>query len=175
MVDAQTISIIFAGVSIGVAALYYTLTLRNTQRAQQLQLETRQAQLFMQAYSRFTEKEFQKSWFEMVSQWEWDDYDDFMAKYGPKTNSEDASKWGSVLAYFEGLGVFVEQGLIDIELVSRLGSTNIINCWEKFGPVFEEYTRRTGNPYAYDYLEWLYNELKDKRHKIPITSQEPKK
>ena len=175
MADAQTISIIFAGVSIGIAALYYTLTLRNTQRAQQLQLETRQAQLFMQAYNRFTEKEFQKSWFEIVSQWEWDDYDDFMAKYGPKTNSEDASKWGSVLAYFEGLGVFVEQGLIDIELVSRLGSTNIINCWEKFGPVFEEYTRRTGNPYAYDYLEWLYNELKDKRHKIPITSQEPKK
>ncbi len=175
MVDAQTTSIIFAGVSIGIAALYYTLTLRNTQRAQQLQLETRQAQLFMQAYNRFTEKEFQKSWFEMVSQWEWDDYDDFMAKYGPKTNSEDASKWGSVLAYFEGLGVFVEQGLIDIELVSRLGSTNIINCWEKFGPVFEEYTRRTGNPYAYDYLEWLYNELKDKRHIIPVTSQEPKK
>ena len=80
MVDAQTISIIFAGASIGVAALYYTLTLRNTQRAQQLQLETRQAQLFMQAYNRFTEKEFQKSWFEMVIQWEWDDYDDFMAK-----------------------------------------------------------------------------------------------
>ena len=174
MVDAQTTSIIFAGVSIGVAALYYTLTLRNTQRAQQLQLETRQAQLFMQAYNRFTEKEFQKSWFEMVSQWEWDDYDDFMTKYGPKTNSEDASKFGSVLAYFEGLGVFVEQKLIDIELVSRLGSSNIINCWEKFRPVFEEYTRRTGNPYTYDYLEWLYNELKNKRHKIPVTSQEPK-
>ena len=174
MVDAQTISIIFAGASIGVAALYYTLTLRNTQRAQQLQLETRQAQLFMQAYNRFTEKEFQKSWFEMVIQWEWDDYDDFMAKYGPKTNSEDASKFGSVLAYFEGLGVFVEQKLIDIELVSRLGSSNIINCWEKFRPVFEEYTRRTGNPYTYDYLEWLYNELKEKRHKIPVTSQEHK-
>ncbi len=100
MVDAQTISIIFAGVSIGVAALYYTLTLRNTQRAQQLQLETRQAQLFMQAYSKFIDREFQKSFFEIVHQWEWDDYDDFMAKYGLKTNSEETSKWGSVLAYF---------------------------------------------------------------------------
>jgi hypothetical protein len=146
---------------------YYVLTVRNNQRNQRQQLETRQAQLFMQAYGIFTEKEFQKNWFEMVYQWYWDDYDDFMAKYGPQTNSEEASKWGSVLAYFESLGVFVEQKLIDIELVSRLGSYNIINCWEKFSPVFEEYTRRSGDPYTYDYLEWLYNELKTKRHVVP--------
>ena len=76
------------------------------------------------------------------------------------------------MVYFESLGVFVEQKLIDIELVSRLGSSNIIMCWNKFGPIFEEYTRRSGNPYTYEYVEWLYNELKTKRHALPVISQE---
>jgi hypothetical protein len=36
MVDAQTVSIVFAGLSIGIAAIYYTLTIRNSQRNQEL-------------------------------------------------------------------------------------------------------------------------------------------
>jgi len=78
-----------------------------------------------------------------------------------------------VLAYFEDLGVFIEQGLIDIELVSRLGSENIILCWEKYSPIWEEYTRRTGSPYTYEYIGWLYNELKTKRHEVPSMPREP--
>ena len=47
MVTVETISIVFTGLSISLAAFYYISTLRNAQRTQQMQLETRQAQLFM--------------------------------------------------------------------------------------------------------------------------------
>jgi len=172
MVSVETISIVFTGLSVSLAAFYYISTLRNAQKTQQQAQETRQAQLFMQAYNKFIDKEFQQNYMDIVYQHEWDDYDDWWEKYGPATNSGESSKRASVLSYFEGLGVFVEQNLIDIELVSRLGSQNIIWCWEKYSPLWEEYTRRTGSPYTYEYMGWLYNELKTKRHKIPIMSQE---
>ncbi len=160
MVDYGTLSMVLTGIGLIVAITYYSLQIRN-------QNTTRQAQLFMQTYNKFTDREFQRNFQEIVFQWEWDDYDDFWEKYGPETNSEESSKRGSVLSYFEGLGVFVEQGLIDIELVSRLCSGNIVRCWEKFGPLLEEYTRRSGSPYHYEYMGWLYNELKTKRHVVP--------
>ena len=39
---------------------YYVLTVRNAQRNQQHQLETRQAQLFMNVFNTFASKEYQK-------------------------------------------------------------------------------------------------------------------
>ncbi len=39
---------------------YYVLTVRNSQRMQQLQIETRKAQLYMQLFMRITSEEFLK-------------------------------------------------------------------------------------------------------------------
>ena len=47
-VGYQTISIIFAVISFGIASIYYALTLRRAAKDRQTTLETRQAQLFMQ-------------------------------------------------------------------------------------------------------------------------------
>ena len=65
MVTIETISIVFTGISISLAAFYYINTLKNAQRARDLSLkaqeqasETRQAQLFMQIYSMFSSDEF---------------------------------------------------------------------------------------------------------------------
>ena len=62
MVDAQTISIIFAGVSMGVAAIYYTLNLRNT-------IKTRQAQLFMSLYDTYMDERYQIAEATMLNDW----------------------------------------------------------------------------------------------------------
>ena len=51
MVDFQTISIVFTGLSISKAAFYYISALRNSRMTQEHALETRQAQLYMQIYS----------------------------------------------------------------------------------------------------------------------------
>ena len=71
MVDAQTISIIFAGVSIGLAAIYYMMTLRNQDR-------TRQTQLFMSLFETYMEESYQISEATMLNDWQWNDFEDFI-------------------------------------------------------------------------------------------------
>ncbi len=53
MVDIQTIGVLVATASVTLAATYYMLTLRATQRSMKNTLETRQVQMFMNIYSQF--------------------------------------------------------------------------------------------------------------------------
>ena len=161
MVDAQSISFIFAGLSIGVAAIYYTLTLRNTQRAQQLQLETRQAQLFTQLYSEFRSEENLRLYGKAL-QMTWDDYDDFVKKYGLE-EWEERVPFMHMNLYYEEIGVLLEEGLIDVNLVIQLIGSPFRLYWEKFEPIVLERRIRDNNPTNFDKMEYLYNEIKKLR------------
>ena len=144
MVDYQTVSIVLTGIGLIIALTYYALQIRNQNR-------TRQAQLFMQIYNRFNEVELTSKYDEILLKTEWKDYEN------------ERSIIGSLAAFFEGIGVLVEQDLVDIRLVSRLISTNVIYFWEKVEPVIKEFRERTENPFAWEYVEWLYNEIKASR------------
>jgi len=161
MADAQTISIMFAGVSIGIAALYYTLTLRNTQKNLQQQLETRQAQMFMQLYDRFNQKDHQRTWTETIWGMQWDDYHDWYQKYGPETNPDGWTSMQSVHAFFEGIGVLVKNELIDIRMVDDMMSSNIVITWEKFRPLILEIRKEWGVPQMWEWVEYLYDEIRN--------------
>ena len=106
MIDYQTLSIIFAGISIGIASIYYALTLRRAAKDRQTTLETRQAQLFMQIRDKW-DKDMIRRRFEIIS-WEWENYGDFMEKYGPESNPEAWSNLISMGQFFEGVGVLVK-------------------------------------------------------------------
>ena len=64
MFDYQTVSIVFTGISVSLAAFYYIMTLRNTQKNQELArktqehaLETRRTQLLMQIYQELSSED----------------------------------------------------------------------------------------------------------------------
>ncbi len=135
VVTVETISIVFTGLSVSLAAFYYISTLRNAQRTQQLTLETRQAQLFMQIYDRWSSREITEMEFEFRN-WEWDEYDDFERKYSDIKSTSLRAVLGK---YYEGIGVLIKRGLIDPTLVDDLMSSAILNYWEKWGPVVEEW------------------------------------
>jgi hypothetical protein len=86
MVTIETLSIVFTGISISLAAFYYINTLRNTRKNQELQLETRQTQLFMDIFKTWASKEFQRDLEQMRYTWEFDGFDDFFEKYGVENN-----------------------------------------------------------------------------------------
>jgi hypothetical protein len=157
-ITLQTIGILLTGLTVSIAAIYYTLTLRYTRRNQELQLETRQAQLFMQIYDRFSTSEFYGKWQDFRF-WEWDDYDEFMEKYGPSNNFDKWIQVNSFGAFLEGIGVLVKRKLIDPTLVDDLMSAVIEDFWIKMGPVVEEYKERTGRR-SFEWIELLYNEIK---------------
>jgi hypothetical protein len=153
MVTLETVLDVVPIVSLVVVLTYYSLQVRN-------QNKTRQAQLFMQIYNRYMERDFQTAEQEMYSQWEWQGFDDFFAKYGGTANPRAYGMHTQAGAFYEAMGVLVYRGMIDVRLVDDLMSWSILSYWDKFGPVMVEVRDRFNIPQNYEYVEYLYNRIK---------------
>lgn len=156
MVSIETVSIVIAAVSI-VAGVYLSLQSRKQE------LQTRQAELFMSLYNRWSSRVFRENTQDLLLNWTWADYDDFMAKYGP-LSLRNLSRWTTVVTFFEGVGVLVEQDLIDLRLVDRLLRNSIVGVWEKLEPIIVEYRKNFSAMHdmrkhypQYDSFEYLYD------------------
>ena len=157
----QTLLTFLTLFSVPVGVFYHIMTLRNTRKNQQLQLETRQAQLFTQLHSEFRRAETLRLYFKAL-QMTWDDLDDFEKKYGLE-NWEERIPYTSMSHFFEHLGVLLEEGLIDINLVIQIIGGTFKRFWEKFEPIVLERRIRESHPQYYDKMEYLYNEIEKLR------------
>jgi len=165
MVDYQTISILFAGLSIAVSIVYYAGVLRNANKTQQLQLETRKTQLFMQIYERLNSEESLKSWAELVNQ-EINDYDEFLMKYDSSVNPAHYAKRVHHWYTYHAIGELLRMGAIEPELVHRLQlAPLVILMWEKWEHIIKEMRLRENAPDYSEGFEYLYYELKRIRDK----------
>ena len=81
--DLQTVSIVIAAVSVVVGVIMSGLSLRNYAKS-------RRASIFLEFQKQATQ-EFLEDLFEVVGEWTWSDYNEFLANYGPITNPK---KWG---------------------------------------------------------------------------------
>ena len=70
-----------------VGIFYYIMTLQNTRKNQQIQLETRQAQLFMTLHIEDITQRASES-LDIMMSLEYEDLDDFESKYGLENNPE---------------------------------------------------------------------------------------
>ena len=177
MIDLQTISVVIAATGVTIATIYYTLTLRNTQkvrelslRAQEQALETRQAQFFWGLFEIWRSPEFRTQWHK-IRALEWRDFNDFSEKYGEERDIEAISAFSSTMTFFEGIGVLVKRKLIDISLVHDLLATSILWTWEQYEPIFKgdrEYFQR---PQMWDDFESLYNMVKKIEQEPSVTNE----
>lgn len=156
MVELETISIVFTGLSISLAAFYYISTLRNTQKTQQLQLETRQAQLFMQMYGRWSDAAFHDAATDIRST-SWVDFPDFKSRI--LENPEKYKSLGTMIRFYEGIGVLVKERLIDIRFVSLLMAGDIRQFWEEIGPIIEPWRMAWNYPRLASETEYLSNSI----------------
>ena len=127
---------------------YYVLTVRNSQKNQQMQLETRQAQLFMQVYT------------------QWRDPDRLRLLGRSRAldhNPEAYAKRIHIITELEGLGHLLSKGLLDLDLIPPIIKAVVKLQWEKWGPIELEYRRRQ-NPERSKYFEYIYNEIKRREH-----------
>jgi len=158
MASFEFLAILLTGLGLTVSIVYYTSVLRNANKTQQMQLETRQAQLFLNIFNVYASKQFQKDREALMALWKWTDYDDFMSKFGPEINPNDHAIWDSTITWLEGLGVLVKRGLIDPELVYDIMYGFIINFWEKHLPIFTKFREMWG-PKMFEDLEALYDQM----------------
>jgi hypothetical protein len=164
-VTLQTLLTYLTLISVPVGVFYHIMTLRNTKKNQEQQLETRQAQLFMNLYETWRSPEFRKN-----SRWinkfvEYKDSADFHRQYGSEENLDEFAIWTSISAFYEGIGVLVRRGLINLDLVDDLLRASIKVAWEKMGPEFVESRVIRGNSDLFNDFEYLYNEIK-KREEV---------
>jgi len=155
MIQIEYLPIVLTGIGIIASILYYTSVLRNANK-------TRQTQIFMNLYEVYRSVEFRRLWYG-TSSWSWTSYDDFMNKYGWETNPEAFSVLHSILGYFEGVGMLVKRGEIDIELVEDLLDFPAINLWNKFNFFVYGGRERQDWPELFANYEYLVNLINERR------------
>jgi len=139
-------------VGILVGIVYYITIMRNSQRNQQLQLETRQAQLYMQLFMRITSEEFAKKSIDLL-RFEYDDIDEFMENLLSGPDSSLHAKLFSMFWHIDGLGYMMSQELIDPEMVYNFGGGFAqVWHWKKWEPVIMRFRKRRGDP---EFLKWF--------------------
>jgi len=157
----EYLPLVLTGLGLTASILYYTMTLRN-------QNKTRQTQLFMQIHSALQSPEIQKNFYEILNQ-EWETPEEYMTKYGPKTNPDAYSKRAHIALIFENVGILLSRGLVDITLVRDMMTGGIIMFYEKLEPVIKYVREEENNPTWNEWVEYLYKQIK------PISNQRHEK
>lgn len=153
--DPTSVSIILASASVIVGVVLAVLQLRD-------QVRTRQAQLFMELYNHFSNKEFMRYLAEILHVVKYEEFDESQDKpifLLGETDIEVASTVGEVCAFFEGMGLLVKRKLIDINLVAELLSSPVCWVWEKLEPRIKRARELRQRPQIWEWFEYLYNEI----------------
>lgn len=155
MIDLQKVLTYLTLISVPVGVAYHIMTLNNTRKNQHMQLETRQAQLFMNIYNTYRSKEYIEH-AGYTYNMKYIDAVDFDSKYG-----EPATRlpYTQLSFFFEGIGVLVEEGLIDINLVAKLIPGDVAGHWRRFSPYIYERREKADFPEYMQAIEYLFNEL----------------
>jgi hypothetical protein len=153
----EYLPLVLTGIGIIVSILYYTSVLRNANKTQQMHLETRQAQLLMQVYNKYDTPDKQEAFVDMFF-WQWDDFDDFLRKYGPE-NPEKFKHFRSLITYFEGIGTLVRSNKLPIEEIYHMMGGASIQIWGNFMEIIDEFRDYWNYPRLLSETEYLYYEL----------------
>jgi hypothetical protein len=155
MVDIQTVSIAIASAGVFAAAIYYIFQIRH-------QTKLRQTDVIMRLHSFYNSEMFQKA-VTIVLSTDYKDYDDFVKEYGSSSASDVLISSRMVGGFFEGIGVLVNEKLLDITLVQKLFTVDVF--WEKAEPIVKGMRKQLSRPALYEWFEYLYNEVKKKEQR----------
>lgn len=169
-VSLQTLLTYLTLISVPVGVFYHVMTLRNTRKNQQLQLETRQAQLFMQLFNRWNDPSFAKVYgdYRYKTCAEANNDPEEISKIAIKAlfESYDPDIWipiQTLAQYFEGVSILVQKGLIDINMVERLLSGRIAWYWDSTEPFIQYVRERINDPTMYHEIEVLAEEMRRRK------------
>ena len=158
MVELSTIRDVVAIFSFAIGLTYYIMVLRNQQKNQKHAEETRKIQLLYLNNQFMREPNSNLHWNNMFSM-EWENYDDFMAKYGWENNPEFYDGRTSIWRMMNFSGLLVRDGLIDVSNhVQYTGDLDPI-VWSKFKNIIEEMRIRMDSPELYIGMEILAKEV----------------
>ncbi len=157
-VTLQTLLTYLTLISVPIGVIYHIMTLRNTRKNQELQLETRQAQLFMQIYQEMSSPEHYIRANKLLTM-EWEDWDDYVRKYGSENNPEAYALRCSMWYRLNGVGLLVKADLLDVDRVYDLMSGTILWQWEKWGDIIIRIREEYNVPGYMEGFEFIVEEI----------------
>jgi len=92
--------------------------------------------------------------------YDWKDFDDWAERYNERTNPEAIATFSSYMLFYDGIGVLVRRGFIDVGLVYELMADSVKVVWERYEPIFRGDREFFQNPKMWDDFEYLYNMIK---------------
>jgi len=157
MIDVQTMSIAIASAGVMAGIIYYAFQVRH-------QTKLRQTDLIMRLHSQACSKEFVEA-YQKVSNLKFNDYNDFVKKYG-SLYAEGPEQTAIIMCamFMEGIGILLHRRLVDIEAIQELFPVEI--GWRKLEPVLVGTREQYGRPGIYEWFEYLYNEVKKREQKL---------
>jgi hypothetical protein len=156
MVSVAEISAMVAAAGVLVGVALTVLELRHFSKQ-------RQTQLVVELSSQTRSREYKEATMEILSV-EFNDYNDFVKKYGAPFSKNPVSVSFSIFCtFYEQLGVLVKNKLINPYLVSQLFSIDI--PWQKVKPIVEGMRKQYHEPRLYEWFEYLYNEMQNREQR----------
>jgi hypothetical protein len=141
----QSVSYIAGASGVCIAAIFYVLNLRISQRNLREAERNKKIQLSISIADKLGSKEFRRDYIELW-QLDWRDTGDFMKKYDSSANTEASREhWAqrySVWLAYDNLGYLLREGLVDSEVVFNSAGNDCVTIWHRFWPVIDYYRRK---------------------------------
>jgi hypothetical protein len=148
MIDIPTVSSVITTVSIVVGVVFTILEIRHLAR-------TRRTDIIMKIYERFGSKELVEAMIKIGAA-KFESLKDYRKKYGFTEVVE-------IAVLFEGLGVLLEQNLIDIKMADRLFGPTLNSLWQRMELVIYAMRKGTNEPFFFSHFEYLVKALSSYR------------
>ncbi len=144
MIDIPTIASIVTTISIVIGVVFTILEIRHLTK-------TRKTEVIMRIYDRFGTRDVVEA-INRVGNAKFENITDYNKKYG----FTDVTM---IAELFEGIGVLLEQSLIDIKMVDKLFGPTLNLLWGRMKPVL--YAMREGlkEPFFFSHYEYLIERL----------------
>jgi hypothetical protein len=150
MIDIPTLSSLVTTVSIIVGVVFTLLEIRHFNK-------TRKTEIIMKIYDRFGSREIVEA-MNKVGAAKFESFEDYSKKYGLTDITE-------IAVLFDGIGVLLEQNLIDVNMVDQLFGTTLYLLWDKIKPVIYAMRKGLNEPAFFAHFENLINKLNEHRKK----------
>jgi hypothetical protein len=150
MIDITTISALVTTVSIIVGVVFTLLEIRHFNK-------TRKTEIIMKIYERFGSKEIVEA-MNKVGSAKFESFDDYREKYGLTDITE-------IAVLFDGIGVLLEQNLIDVNMVDQLFGATVYLLWDRIEPVIHAMRKGLNEPSFFAHFENLIIKLNVHRQK----------
>ena len=154
LLNLVDISIISAALGVLAGVINSIFASRRAERQRQTEIETRQAQLFMQLMDKCTSKEGIEN-FRALDRATWSSYEEWLELRRDDVEYDTAYRRISTIC--NSTGALLREGLLNVRIIALVATRMIIVYWKKHEDVIHNFReRRNDRSYRVEW-EYLYN------------------